>query len=246
MENIPVIIHPSWIPHLSPLFKLPSMRLLKEEILIHGTFYPHPDNIFRVFKMPLHEIKVVILGQDPYPQRGQANGLAFSVNHEIKMTKTLSIIHQELVNEGIRYDIMKWKGEYGVNPKELLLHWKTLLNWVDQGVFLTNTALTVGRGESNSHKEYWEDFMKGVIHVIATEVKPIWLLWGANARSMGWEIFQHHEEGRIRGSIENRTMSAAHPVNESRKPGQGGFYGCNHFKKVNDLLRENNKQIIDW
>lgn len=243
MENIPVIIHPSWIPHLSPLFKLPSMRLLKEEILIHGTFYPHPDNIFRVFKMPLHEIKVVILGQDPYPQRGQANGLAFSVNRGVKVTKTLNIIRKEIYDECVRGDLTQEDLLLGPKDPE---GWSTLLHWVDQGVFLTNTALTVGRGESNSHREYWEDFMKGVIHVIATEVKPIWLLWGANARSMGWEIFQHHEEGRIRGSIENRTMSAAHPVNESRKPGQGGFYGCNHFKKVNDLLRENNKQTINW
>lgn len=62
--EIPVIIHPSWIPHLTPLFNLPSMKKLHDEILIHGTFYPEPQNIFRIFKMPLHEIKVVILGQD--------------------------------------------------------------------------------------------------------------------------------------------------------------------------------------
>lgn len=232
--NIPVIIHPSWIPHLIPLFDLPSMHKLHDEILIHGTFYPQPENIFRVFKMPLHEIKIVILGQDPYPLRGQANGYAFSVNPEVRITKTLQIIYQELVSEGLR------------SADSMKAGWTTLFHWVDQGIFLTNTALTVGRGESNSHREYWEDFMKGVIHVIATEVKPIWLLWGANARAMGWEIFEHHEEGRIKGSIENRTMSASHPVNESRKPGNGGFYGCNHFKKVNDLLMENNKAIINW
>lgn len=243
MANIPVIIHPSWIPHLTPLFELPSMKLLNEEILIHGTFYPAPENIFRVFKMPLHEIKVVCLGLDPYPKRGQANGLAFSINPEVKITKTLLIIYQELINEGIKeYPIIR-----NITPGEILQSpWQTLHHWVDQGVFLTNTALTVARGESNSHTGYWEDFMKGVIHIIATEVKPIWLLWGANARAIGWEIFQHHEQGRIRGSIENRTMLAAHPVNESYRPGQGGFYGCNHFKKVNDLLTANNKQAINW
>lgn len=234
---IPVIIHPSWIPHLTPLFELPSMRQLNEEILIHGTFYPSPENIFRVFKMPLHEIKVVILGQDPYPKRGQANGLAFSINPEVSMTTTLKVIYRELLNEKLQFNL---------ETIDSITNWQTLHHWVDQGVFLTNTALTVARGDSNSHAIYWEEFMKGVIHVIATEVKPIWLLWGANARAMGWEIFQHHEQGRIRGSIENRTMSAAHPVNESRKPGQGGFYGCNHFKKVNDLLRENGKQTINW
>lgn len=64
MANIPVTIHESWIKHIEPLFKLPPMKILNEEILIHGTFYPNPQDIFRVFKMPLEEIKVVILGQD--------------------------------------------------------------------------------------------------------------------------------------------------------------------------------------
>lgn len=240
--NIPMIIHPSWIPHLTPLFDLPSMKYLHDEILIHGTFYPQPENIFRVFKMPLHEIKVVILGQDPYPLRHQANGYAFSLNPEVKITKTLQIIRNEIARE---YG-MDYYDEPTMERLEDFKKWLTLFHWVDQGIFLTNTALTVGRGESNSHREYWEEFMKRVIHIIAQEVKPIWLLWGANAKAMAWEIFEHHEEGRIKGSIENRTMSAAHPVNESRKPGHGGFYGCNHFKKVNDLLRENNRPIINW
>lgn len=232
--NIPVIIHPSWIPHLTPLFDLPSMHKLHDEILIYGTFYPQPENIFRVFKMPLNEIKIVLLGQDVYCNPKQANGLAFSINPEVSLTKSLQIIRQELRNESYMLEDRR------------LSEWQTLFHWVDQGIFLLNSALTCKRGESNSHRQYWEEFMKGVIHIIATEVKPIWLLWGTNARAMGWEIFEHHEEGRIRGSIENRTMSASHPVNESRKPGHGGFYGCNHFKKVNDLLMENNKTIINW
>lgn len=244
--KIPEIIHQSWIPHLTPLFDTPAMKHLHDKILIHGTFYPQPENMFRVFKMPLNEIKVVILGADPYPNKGQANGYAFSINPEVQqMTKTLQIIKNEVVSEWNfefnKENIPPWKIFNGFNRD-----WQTLFHWIDQGIFLTNCALTCQRGESGSHKEYWEDFMKGVIHIIAKEVKPIWLLWGANAKAMAWEIFEHHEEGRIKGSIENRTMSASHPVNESRKPGHGGFYGCNHFKKVNDLLKENNKTIIHW
>jgi len=189
--------------------------------------------------MPLHEIKIVILAQDPYPKKGQANGLAMSINPEVKMTQTLRIVHNELMDEWEKYD--------NVTLAEVdIVQWKSLHHWVDQGIFLLNTALTVGRGESNSHREYWEDFIAGVIDIIASEVKPIWLLWGANARDMGAYIFSHHEEGRPRGHIENRTMSASHPVSESYSKGKGGFYGCNHFKKVNDLLIENGKQAINW
>lgn len=237
IADIPVIIHPSWHKHLQPLFELPGMMQLRNEILVPGTYYPPHELIFRVFRMPLQEIKVVILGQDPYPKRGQANGLAFSLNPGVSYTRTLKIIYRELLDEKLKYSLET------IND---IANWQTLQHWVDQGVFLTNTALTVAREDSNSHRTYWEDFMKGVIHVIATEVKPIWLLWGSNARSMGWEIFEHHEQGRIKGSIENRTMSASHPVNESRKPGEGGFYGCNHFKKVNDLLIANGRKAINW
>jgi uracil-DNA glycosylase len=235
--KIPSIIHESWHKHLEPLFQLESMRILNEEILVHGTFYPDSSLIFRVFRMPLHEIKIVILAQDPYPKRGQANGLAMSINPEVKITKTLQIVYRELLNETL---------EGGLQISSSIENWQTLHHWVDQGVFLFNTALTVGRGESNSHSIYWHEFIAGVIDIIAREVKPIWLLWGKNARDMGMYIFRYHEEGRIRGSIENRTMSASHPVSESYSPRRGGFYGCNHFLKVNKLLIENGKQAINW
>lgn len=242
--EIPEIIHESWHPFIKPLFELPSIKHLKEEVLIHGTFYPPSQLIFRVFRMPLHEIKVVILAQDPYPKRGQANGLAMSLNPEVRMTKTLQIVRQELVNEYINHGLTQMLSiQTQLNGID---QWKSLHHWVDQGVFLFNTALTVGVGDSNSHAAYWEEFIGGVIDIIAREVKPIWLLWGKNARNMGQYVFNHHEEGRIKGSIENRTMSASHPVSESYSPGRGGFYGCNHFLKVNQLLLENNKQAINW
>jgi uracil-DNA glycosylase len=162
-----------------------------------------------------------------------------SLNPEVKLTKTLRIVLNELNNEA----------GFGENPLVPMMNipieqWKSLHHWVDQGVFLFNTALTVGRGESNSHAIYWHEFISEVIRIIAKEVKPIWLLWGKNARDMGGYIFEFHEEGRKRGSIENRTMSASHPVSESY--GTGGFYGCNHFLKVNKLLEENGKQAINW
>lgn len=240
MANIPDIIHESWIPHLEPLFQLRSMKLLHDEILIHGTFYPEPHNIFRVFRMPLHEIKVVMLGQDPYPKRGQAVGLAFAVPPTTYMPATLKVIREELINEFDSY--ISYPFNY-LNIKQ----WQTLNHWVNQGVFLFNCALTVQRGISGSHNEYWEEFTSSVIGIIAKEVKPIWCLWGSHARDMGTYIFEHHPPERPRGAPDNRTLSAPHPAAGAYNKNQPNkFIGCGHFKKINDILVSIGKEPINW
>jgi len=233
---IPSIIHESWHEHIEDLFNIPELVELNTQILPNQNFYPKRENIFRVFEMPLDKIRVVILGQDPYPNFAQATGLAFAVPQHIKTPPSLQVIQRELINEKIIPS---------TDDKDFIFD-KTLVNWFHQGVFLLNTSLTVKANEAGSHKPYWDKFIRGVVHIIASEVKPIWLLWGAHAREMGWEVFEHHEAGRVSGSLPNRTMSCSHPATEMYPNSKGGYYGCNHFTKVNNLLRDNGKSTINW
>ncbi len=242
MEKIPSIIHESWHEHLLPLFNDPKLINFNKTVLTQQRFLPEPQDIFKVFRMPLHEIKVVLLGQDPYPQKGQATGLAFAVNPDVNAPFSLLTVYKEIQQERIDDPNFEVHDSFTTNPNQ----WKTLEHWEQQGVFLLNSALTVKEGVPGSHTEYWEDFITRVIHIIATEVKPIWLLWGAKARQLAWEVYAHHEENRKVGSRPNRTMLCGHPAAEYHKNGKGSFYGCNHFKKVNDLLSLSNEQTINW
>lgn len=178
----------------------------------------------------------------PYPKLGQANGLAFAVNKEVNIPFSLKMIKQEIVDEYINSNL-----EIDLDLANCQHpNWKTLSHWHKQGVFLLNTALTVKTGVPDSHTIYWREFIEGIVNIICTHAQPIWLLWGAKARDFGPIIFSHHPVGRKTGSRPNRTMSCGHPAAEYHNPGQGGFLGCNHFKKVNDLLTENNEQAINW
>lgn len=239
--ELPKIIHPTWIPHLAPLFETPELLYIRDVILPSGKYYPPKELIFRAFSMPLNEIKVVILGQDPYPQRGKANGLAFAVNRNvITMPFSLKMIYRELLNEAMSPE--------GLKTTTDVIGWQTLEHWHDQGVFLFNTALTVAPYEPNSHKKYWEKFIGKVIEIICKEVQPIWLIWGGNAKQLAWGyIYPHHEATNHKHSApDNRTMTCSHPASEFHNPGNGGFLGCNHFSKVNQLLKSMGKQEISW
>lgn len=231
MNHIPSIIHESWHKHLSDVF-LHDEGLIKlnTEILPYQQFYPERQNIFTVFQMPMDKIKVVILGQDPYPNFAQANGLAFAVNEHIKMPKSLEIIQRELNNEEL------YQEDKYADPRQ----WKTLIPWWHQGVFLFNTALTVEANNIGSHITYWENFCNTVIKAIATEHMPIWLLWGARAKSYR-KLIQSCEVFCV-----NDILEAAHPASESYPNSKGGFYGCGHFLKANELLIEKGQQAINW
>lgn len=236
MEPIPQIIHESWHRHIQPLFELADIKELKYKILPAYRYYPPQNYIFRVLQMPLDKVKVVILGQDPYPKAGQANGLAFAVNEHIPTPKSLKVIYQELLNEEkLHPGLMDKK----ITPER----WNTLLHWWIQGIMPLNTSLTVEAGSPGSHSKYWEDFTGMLINIIAKEAQPIWLLWGSHAKNMGSYIFDHHSVDRVRGAIDNRTMSTAHPASEGRG---GKFYGCNHFIKVNELLEQSGRRAINW
>jgi uracil-DNA glycosylase len=247
MEQIPPIIHESWHPFLQELFDDEKMLMLKDDILPRAKFYPQSKNIFRVFSMPFDQIKVVILGQDPYPQEGQANGLAFAVNPTSGMPKSLQIIKNEVFqNMGISTEGAAM--DYATKHPD----WRTLKHWHNQGVFLLNTALTVGANDAGSHLNYWNWFTREVIHKISNNNKCVWLLWGGKAHGFMDYINKKillNKEDKIPSNIGNFNvvLKTYHPAAEAYDPTRKEkFTGCNHFHLTNKILDQMGKKMIDW
>lgn len=231
MEKLPQIIHESWHPFLQPIFDYDfGLKLVKNQVL-SKPFYPAKENIFRIFSMPMQNIKVVILGQDPYINKGQANGYAFAVNEDCPMPASLQIIAKEIELEGLK------SGFYDSD----IPHWRTLESWVEQGVFLLNTALTVAPRISNSHLDFWSSFTRQVIKIIAKEIHPIWALWGRKAQA-----FIPFINGNENENWNNHVFYAPHPAAEAYANGTAGFYYCGHFKAINQALSNKNQTIINW
>lgn len=242
------IIHSSWQPLMSLLHQDPLLHL-SSEILPNIRFYPEKENIFKVFRMPLQNIKVVILGQDPYHGPEQATGLAFAVNREIPAPPSLKNIYKEVCTTT---GLMKF--DHQVN--EIPVGWKTLEHWEKQGVFLLNTALTVEASNPNSHAKEWEFFTKKAVQYIAYNKPAIWLLWGRQAQNyticMNSKSLVHVDKYNS-STIEhiptsedfNYILKAAHPAAESYRE-NAGFYGKNHFNLVNKILSKKRQQLINW
>lgn len=216
MESLPKNIHPSWNEYLLPLFQTDDMKKLKYEILPSINVEPARDNIFRVFETPLHDIKVVILGQDPYPN-GEANGLAFAVNKDSVTPSSLTSIQEELFDD--KTPSLRFASE-----------WKTLEHWKEQGVFLLNTALTTEHGVKGAHLKLWQPFIKEVIHIISEHVGPTWLLWGRKAQDLAIPMVQ-----KFAGPGRNAYFSAPHPVAHLYGKRDVSFIGCGHFKNLNNI-----------
>lgn len=242
--EIPKTIHESWHKYLQPLFDDPKMQKIRDSVLSGIIFYPESDNIFRVFSMPLESIKVVILGQDPYPN-GEAIGLAFAVNEDTNLPASLRVIHKEVENS---------LETTHPTTKVDKTKWKTLKHWHEQGVFLLNTALTVERKQAGSHLQYWEWFIREVVKIISEQVKPIWLLWGAKAQGFKDIIVDKYEVQCIdtndiivaSGLINsNLILTAPHPAAELYG-GKQKFTGCGHFVKTNELLELRKQEKINW
>lgn len=182
--------------------------------------YPPMDEIFTAFKLtPFKDVKVVILGQDPYHEPGEAHGLCFSVKEGVKMPPSLNNIYKEL------------KSDLGVDNGN-----KTQLDkWAKQGVLLLNTTLTVRRGQANSHKNCgWTQFTDQVIKILNGHDTPIvFILWGQNARS---------KKAFIDGN-KHLILESAHP---SPLSCYNGFFGCHHFSLTNEFLVKNGLSPIDW
>lgn len=184
------------------------------------TVYPDMHNIFNSLKMtPYSEVKVLLLGQDPYHGVGQAHGLAFSVQPGVEKPPSLVNMFKEL------------ESDLGVKRPET----GCLIPWAKRGVMLLNTVLTVREGEPNSHKNLgWTQFTDCVIKKLNEREDPvIFLLWGNNAKEKLPLITNSH----------HYVLMAAHP---SPLSASRGFFGCRHFSKVNTLLRQMGKQPIDW
>lgn len=247
-------IHESWNPIKGLLYQEP-LSTLNQTILPEIYYHPEAKNIFNVFQMPVNDIKVVILGQDPYPTPGDAIGRAFAINKNKKIPVSLRNIHAEISMNFIDEDGNKESDElhesFYLNNKD----WVTLEHWQEQGVFLLNTALTVESGKAGSHLKYWEDFTKRVISHISNTQPCIWLLWGKKA-----EMFKPYinnifnVQGYDSETIEsipinsdwNYVLTAPHPAAEAYSGGKAGFFGSNHFKYTNSILKQMNNKEIKW
>lgn len=214
----------TWQRALQPEVKSPYFAVLErfiEQQIEHGkSVCPPVSKIFNALNGPApNDVKVVILGQDPYPNVSQAHGLSFSVPHGIAIPKSLLNIFKELST-----DVGFNRPQHG-----------NLQKWVDQGVLLLNTVLTVQAGAPGSHRNRgWEIFTDSVIHIVNQQNQPVvFLLWGADARSKVVKIDQskHH------------VLQAPHP---SPLSAYRGFFGCQHFSKCNALLQLSGREPIDW
>lgn len=184
------------------------------------TIYPDMYDIFNALKLtPYSEVKAVILGQDPYHEPKQAHGLAFSVQDGVEPPPSLKNIYKEL-NTDLGLPIPT-TGD--------------LTCWAKQGVLLLNTSLTVRRGQANSHRgRGWEIFTDRVISLLNEREKPlVFILWGANARA----------KTSLITNPRHLILTSAHP---SPLSAYNGFFGCRHFSKCNQFLRENGISEIDW
>ena len=184
------------------------------------TIYPPMEDIFNALRYtPYHDVKAVLLGQDPYHGPGQAHGLCFSVREGVEPPPSLKNIFQEL------------ESDLGFPPPQN----GTLTKWAKQGVLLLNTTLTVRRGQANSHKNIgWTTFTDAVIRKLNERETPIvFLLWGGNARSK-------------KPLITNPSHLILETVHPSPLSAYGGFFGCRHFSRCNEFLQAHGEAPIDW
>lgn len=194
-------------------------QTVNDEYKTH-VIYPPADDLFNAFHFtPLHEVKVVILGQDPYHNEGQAHGLCFSVQKGVEIPPSLLNIYKELQD-----DLNCTMPSSGYLKK-----------WADQGVLLLNTVLTVRAHEANSHKGIgWEEFTDAAIRILNEQDRPIvFMLWGSNAR----------EKKKMLNNPKHLILEAPHP---SPLSAYRGFFGCRHFSKCNAFLIKNGLDPIDW
>lgn len=218
------ILTKNWYELLKPEFEKPYyknlMTFLETEYKTK-TIFPKPENVFNALNhVKYSEVKVVIIGQDPYHGENQAHGLSFSVEKDVNIPPSLQNIFKELKD-----DI----GCYIPNNGNLT-------KWANQGVLLLNAVLTVEKGMPNSHKgKGWEEFTGKILELLNEREKPIvFLLWGANAKNVGKKIT----------NPQHFILTASHPSPMSAN--QGGWFKCKHFSKCNEILKSIGEKEIDW
>jgi uracil-DNA glycosylase len=208
-----------WYDILNGLWKIHGIKIeeeLKKQALL-GSVFPKNQDIFRSFTFfSFNDLRVVLIGQDPYINQDEANGLCFSVNRGFKIPPSLRNVFKELHR---CYDNSRIDTD--------------LSDWAEQGVLLINTALTVRENKSGSHAKIWKSFTTDLIKYIGmNSSNVVFMLWGAHAQS--YKQFINNENNLI--------LEHSHPSPLSRKP----FVGNNHFVLCNDYLKSKNIPIIKW
>lgn len=212
-----------WLAPLSGEFKKPYYKKLYETVMEEyqtREIYPAPDDIFNAFAFtPLEKVKVVIFGQDPYHEPGQAHGLCFSVKPDVAIPPSLVNIYQEL-----REDCGCYVPNNGYLKK-----------WADQGVLLLNTVLTVRAHAANSHKNIgWEEFTNAAIRVLNEQDRPmVFILWGRPAQT----------KKAMLNNPKHLILEAPHP---SPLSAYRGFFGSRSFSQTNKFLTAHGLEPIDW
>ncbi len=218
-----VRIEESWKEKLTEEFGKPyfgELTAFVKEEYEKGTVYPHPKNIFRAFELtPFNEVKVVILGQDPYHGPKQAIGLSFAVEDDVTLPPSLRNIYKELES-----DLGRPTDKHG-----------DLSRWAKQGVLLLNATLTVRASSAGSHQgRGWEEFTDAVIRTLSEEREHIvFILWGNYARNKGAHIDRS----------KHLVIESAHP---SPFSAANGFFGSKPFSRTNDYLEAHGVTPIDW
>ena len=212
-----------WDEELSVIWKSPNFKKFYNDIIKlydNEIIYPEKDNIFNALKLtPFKNVKVVIVGQDPYHGEGEAHGLSFSVQKGIKLPPSLRNIYKELYND------------LGIIPSKD----GDLTKWAKEGVLLLNASLTVKKDMPNSHAKIgWEPFTNYVIRKLNSSEKPIvFILWGNFAKSKKKYIT----------NPKHLIIESTHP---SPYSADHGFFGSKPFSKTNEFLIKNKIQPIDW
>ena len=218
-------IHSSWKRILQKELNKEYFILLQEKVNFEyknkpEKIFPKEDLIFHAFNLcPFDQVKVVVLGQDPYPTKGHAHGLCFSVDKAIStLPKSLNNIFKELHAD---VNVIKSHG--------------SLESWASQGVLLLNSILTVEEGKPESHKGFgWEKFTDEVLNQINTKLNPVvFLLWGKKAI----------EKKKYIDSKRHLVLESVHP---SPLSAYRGFFGCRHFSKTNTFLESHGMKAIRW
>lgn len=220
----PIQLEESWLSRLQGQFEQPYMHKLKEFLLTRkqhrAIIFPPGPLIFNALNStPFEQVRVVILGQDPYHGPGQAHGLCFSVLPGVRTPPSLANIYREI------------KSDLGIRQP---LH-GNLQSWADQGVLLLNAVLTVESGQAGSHQgKGWETFTDAVVQTLTDGREGlVFMLWGSYAQ----------RKGAVIDRKKHLVLKAPHP---SPLSAHRGFLGCKHFSQANDFLMEHQQTPIDW
>ncbi|CCF57545.1 hypothetical protein KAFR_0C05540 [Kazachstania africana CBS 2517] len=223
-----------WFEKLSKEFTKPYFIQIKKFLAKEAQsskIFPPPENVYSWSRLtPFNDVKVVIIGQDPYHNHNQAHGLAFSVQKPTPPPPSLKNIYKELSSN---YEDFQIDHKFG-----------DLTNWSKQGVLLLNTALTVKAHNANSHSKCgWHEFTKKIVEILINERKStgkslVFLLWGNNAIKLIENLLHHTTQENI------LVLKSVHP---SPLSASRGFFGNNHFRMINDWLYDKrHEKMIDW